>query len=118
MTKVGTGTSRGSAREARSRQTQCIGTTSWNDTVYWYDVLEQTYSDPLGGGGGPPFLRLVPPSYIGTTYTRLVKSAARTWVRTPTASFPATTDVRLVNESYSRFELSTEMHCAVEIDMH
>ena len=115
------------AGEARSRQTQCIGTTSWNDTVHWYDVLEQTYSDLLGGGGGPPFLRSVPPSYIGTTYTRLVKSAARTWVRTPTASFPArthgsefpaTTDVWLVNESYSRFELSIEMHCAVEIDTH
>ena len=33
--------------------------TKQHNTVYWYDTLEQSCSDPLGGGGGPPLLRLV-----------------------------------------------------------
>ena len=61
----------------------CKRGTNQNNTVCWYDVLEQICSDPLGGGGGwAPFLRLVPPSYFGMIYTK-VKPAARIWVRTP-----------------------------------
>ena len=38
------------------------------NTAHWYDVLEKSCQDPLGVGGGPPLLRLVPPSYFGKTY--------------------------------------------------
>ena len=38
------------------------------NTAHWYDVLEKSCQDPLGVGGGPPLLRLVPPSYLGKTY--------------------------------------------------
>ena len=40
------------------------------NTAYWYDVLEESCRDPLGDGGGPPLLRLVPPSYLGMTYSK------------------------------------------------
>ena len=30
------------------------------NTAYWYDVLEKSCRGPLGDGGGPPLLRLVP----------------------------------------------------------
>ena len=40
------------------------------NTAYWYDTLEESYRDPLGDGGGPPLLRLVPPSYLGMTYSK------------------------------------------------
>ena len=40
------------------------------NTVYWYDTLEESCRDPLGDGGGPPLLRLVPPSYLGMTYSK------------------------------------------------
>ena len=39
------------------------------NSAYWYDILEQSCSDPLGGGVGPPLIRLVLPSYLGTTYS-------------------------------------------------
>ena len=39
------------------------------NSAYWYDILEQSCSDPLGGCGGPPLIRLVPPSYLSTTYS-------------------------------------------------
>ena len=39
-------------------------------TAYWFDVLEQFCLDTLGEGGGPPLLRLVPPSYLGKTYSK------------------------------------------------
>ena len=40
------------------------------NTAYWYDVLEESCWDPLGEGWGPPLLRLVPPSYLGMTYSK------------------------------------------------
>ena len=40
------------------------------NTAYWYDVLEKSCRDPLGDGGGPPLLRLVPPSYLGMAYAK------------------------------------------------
>ena len=39
------------------------------NSAYWYDTLEKSCSDPLGGGGGPPLLCLVLPSYLGMTYS-------------------------------------------------
>ena len=43
--------------------------TKQRNSAYWYDTLEKSCSDPLGGGGGPPLLRLVPLSYLGMTYS-------------------------------------------------
>ena len=40
------------------------------NTAYWYDVQEESCRDHLGDGGGPPLLRLVPPSYLGMTYSK------------------------------------------------
>ena len=51
--------------------------TGVQQTAYWYDILEQSCLDPLGEGGGPPLLWLVPPSYLGKTYSKQVKLAAR-----------------------------------------
>ena len=51
-----------------------IGATGVQQTnkAYWDDVLADSCRDPLGEGGGPPLLRLVPPSYHGKTYSRLM----------------------------------------------
>ena len=38
--------------------------------AYWCDVLEESCRDPLGDGGGPPLLELMPPSYLGMTYSK------------------------------------------------
>ena len=42
--------------------------TKQRNSAYWYDTLT-SFSDPFGGGGGPPLIRLVPPSYLGMTYS-------------------------------------------------
>ena len=39
------------------------------NTALRYNVLEKC-RDPLGDGGGPPLLQLVPPSYLGKTYSK------------------------------------------------
>ena len=56
--------------------------------------------------------------YHWTTRTLVRTSARLLGEDTHLASLSATTDVRLATESYSRLELSTEMHCTVEFDTY
>ena len=44
--------------------------TKQRNSAYWYNTLEKSCSDPLGGGRGPLLLRLVSPSYLGMTYSK------------------------------------------------
>ena len=44
--------------------------TKQKNTVFCYNVLEKSCSDPLRAGGGPPLLHLVLPSYLGMAYTK------------------------------------------------
>ena len=44
--------------------------TKHRNSAYWYNTLEKSCSDPLGGGRGPLLLRLVSPSILGMTYSK------------------------------------------------
>ena len=104
------------------------------NTAYWYNILEQSCLVHLREGKGPSLLRLVPPSYIGKTNSvklvvrgpgwghptgcRVKTPSRHPGEETPPTPFLVTTDMLLASVSYSLLKLSTETHCAVEINTH